>query len=1111
MRLLDDASLRQIEAANPRASTWLSANAGSGKTKVLIDRVALSLLEGVEPARILCLTYTKAAASEMQVRLFERLGKWAMSKEAALRDELVSLGVEAPFSAEKLAAARQLFARAIETPGGLRIQTIHSFCASLLRRFPLEAGVSPLFIELDERSATLMREEIVDDMAQDKAAQQVADMAAVYANQDFDTVMQTVIKHQMAFHPPKTAQDIWKSLGLDIDFDIGKLVGQVFLGNEANLFSQIIPILRTDGVTMQRLALVLAGINAQNPGFGDYAALKEALLVKTGQDEGQPKKNIPSKKSSAEMGDLKAPLIDLMNRLSDARDQELALLAAQRNLALHRFAQAFLPLYHQRKSERAALDFDDLITRAGALLTDPSVAQWVLFRLDGGVDHILVDEAQDTSPAQWKVIELLAQEFTAGKGARDIERTIFVVGDKKQSIYSFQGADVGAFERMKLHFATRLSESNQALQDLALEHSFRSAPAILRLVDNCFDINGRNALGGSFRHLAHKVNMPGLIELWPAIDKSAAPEQGAWDDPVDLVQDTHHSARLGLLVAERIDQIIKAGTVISVKGTLRPVHEGDFLILVRSRSQIFIQIIRACKSLGLAVAGADRLNLSAELAVKDVAALLAFLATPEDCLSLAEALRSPLFGLSEVDLFKLAHNRTGYLWTSLRQSDQHPEALAILTDLRDQSDYLRPYDIIERVLTRHQGRQRLLTRLGLEAEDGIDALLTQALTYEQTEVPSLTGFLAFLQTDDVQLKRQMDSAGRQIRVMSVHGAKGLEAPIVILPDCADRPTKDSDELILLENGLLSWKTAKSGSPKIIDEARGKRRALALQEESRLLYVALTRAQSHLIVAAAGKVTGADAWYNQISAAMLAIGAETQKDGRLVYAEGVWPDPMPTAPIAQIASLTLPNWALCPAPKAQRPEQALSPSSLGGVKSLDGPIMDTDLDATTYGTLLHLLLEHLPRVNPHERLVLANNLLGSALDAKALKDEALALLDNPSLAAIFSPTALAEVALTARVDGVPILGKVDRLIIAPDHILAVDFKSNRQQPKQARDIPLGLLAQMRAYSLALAQIYPKTPIKTAILWTKTGELMPIDPVLFDALPPIGTPVLPLSTF
>lgn len=223
MRLLDDASLRQIEAANPRASTWLSANAGSGKTKVLIDRVALSLLEGIEPARILCLTYTKAAASEMQVRLFERLGKWAMSKEAALRDELVSLGVEAPFSAEKLAAARQLFARAIETPGGLRIQTIHSFCASLLRRFPLEAGVSPLFIELDERSATLMREEIVDDMAQDKAAQQVADMAAVYANQDFDTVMQTVIKHQMAFHPPKTAQDVWKSLGLDIDFDIEKL------------------------------------------------------------------------------------------------------------------------------------------------------------------------------------------------------------------------------------------------------------------------------------------------------------------------------------------------------------------------------------------------------------------------------------------------------------------------------------------------------------------------------------------------------------------------------------------------------------------------------------------------------------------------------------------------------------------------------------------------------------------------------------------------------------------------------------------------------------------------------------------------------------------------
>jgi ATP-dependent helicase/nuclease subunit A len=826
------------------------------------------------------------------------------------------------------------------------------------------------------------------------------------------------------------------------------------------------------------------------------------MLTKSGNNAGQPNLKIPTKKSKDEMGDLAHDLVAFMRRLADARESELGLFAAQRTLALHRFARAFLPLYHLRKNERAALDFDDLINRAGSLLTEPSVAQWVLFRLDGGVDHILVDEAQDTSPAQWKVIELLAQEFTSGKGARDINRTIFVVGDKKQSIYSFQGADVGAFDRMKLHFSQRLSESNQPLKDLALEHSFRSAPAILALVDSCFNIDGRKALGGDFKHLAHDSDMPSIIELWPVIEKSSAPEKGSWDDPVDLVQDTHHTARLGHVVAKRIKDMIDAGTRIHVKGSLRAVHEGDFLILVRSRSEVFTQIIRACKAQGLAVAGADRLNLSAELAVKDIASLLGFLATPEDCLSLAEALRSPLLGLSEANLYSLAYMRKGYLWAELRQSDKHSETLKVLNDLRDQADYLRPYDIIERILTRHQGRPRLLTRLGPEAEDGIDALLSQALIYEQTDVPSLTGFLTFLQSDDVQIKRQMNNAARQIRVMSVHGAKGLEAPIVILPDCADKSPIDSDELITLESGLLSWKTSKFSSPKIIKDARQKRQDQAQDEELRLLYVALTRAQSHLIVAAAGRTTGANAWYNQIQVAMRAIGAATQADGRMIYTQGVWPTPLRAAASSPDIGVTLPDWARLPAVKPQRPLQAVSPSGLTGAKAVAGPQEDSDFDATSYGTLVHLLLEYFPQATKAARPALAAKLLSDTPEGETIAREAMDLLDNPALDFVFGPCSFAEVSITASVDGFPILGKIDRLVVMPDYILAVDFKSNRLQPALAKDVPLGILAQMRAYALALAKIYPNLPIRTAILWTKTGQLMKIDQEILDRLPSIS---------
>ncbi|PZQ97702.1 MAG: double-strand break repair helicase AddA [Cereibacter sphaeroides] len=1099
----DAASERQVQAADPAASTWLSANAGSGKTRVLTDRVARLLLSGVEPQRILCLTYTKAAASEMQNRLFRRLGSWAMMDAARLSEELVALGIEAnQIGPGALAAARRLFARAIETPGGLRIQTIHSFCASLLRRFPLEAGVSPQFTEMDDRAAKILRADIVEEMSDHIAPGAVMDIARLFNGESLDELTSEVARSRGGLVPPLAKADALHSFGLPETACIETIFRDVILGDEPAWLPSAISVMGAGSSSDVKLAQILAGLNLEHPNHPALAHLEDALLFgKTAKEPFAAKIGVlPTKATRMALGGLLDSLEGLMGRVEAARSRRLALLAAERTAALHGFAAVFLPEYERRKSARGWLDFDDLIDRAHRLLTDPSVAQWVLFRLDGGIDHILVDEAQDTSPDQWRVIELLTQEFTAGQGARDIERTIFVVGDKKQSIYSFQGADLAVFDRMKAHFSARLAEVDTHLADLTLEHSFRSSPVLLRLVDHTFEGALGVDLGGDVKHIASRDTMPGRVELWPAIAPVKDPEPEHWYDPTDLVSNEHHSAQLANRIADEIRRIALEGIPIPTQKGLRPATAGDVLILVQRRSTLFAEIIRACKAAGLPVAGADRLKLGAELAVKDLVALLSFLTTPEDDLSLAAVLRSPLFGWTEGQLFSLAQGRFSYLWTALRdQAETHPETMRILRDLRDQADYLRPYDLIERALTRHGGRQRLLARLGDEAEDGIDELLSQALAYERSEVPSLTGFLGWLAADDLQVKRQMGESGGRIRVMTVHGAKGLEAPIVILPETQDRRAPDGSEIVTLADGTAVWRTSTDESPPAMIETMRIRREKAAAESLRLLYVAMTRAQSWLIVAAAGKTESEACWYNIIRAGMGRSGAIEGEDGVLRLGHETWPESADLATLAPSADIVMPNWALTSPAQIERPSPPLSPSDLGGAKVMPG---DTDpaleAGARRRGTELHLLLEHLPLWPDHERAALAMTLMADSPDTASLRlAEADLVLSHPDLAHVFAAAALAEVPIAGKIGGRLFTGTIDRLIATDERILAIDYKSNRLIPPVAEHTPEGILRQMGAYSALLEQVYPDRPVEVAILWTGGPVLMPLPRALVMA--------------
>lgn len=1109
MKQRDAATEVQITAARPDRSTWLSANAGSGKTRVLTDRVARLLLDGIDPQHILCLTYTKAAASEMQNRLLGRLGKWAMLADAALTEELQKLGANAQITPDTLRHARRLFARAIETPGGLKIQTIHSFCSGLLRRFPLESGVSPQFTEIEERMAAQLRSEIVENIANGPDAAKLYTVARQYSEENFEKLTAEIVRHQSLFETPLTDDALAKLYNQTPGLTADQITAQALPDNARELLAALIPTLQSSGPRDQTAGAKLARITALD--FTALPVLESVFLTGKGAKTPFSAKigGFPTKPCQQTLADIMPQLEQWMLAIEATRDPRLALDAMQKTRALHDFAQVFLPAYAHAKQLRGLLDFDDLILRARALLNNPDVAAWVLFRLDGGIDHILVDEAQDTSPVQWQVIERLTQEFTSGQGARaNTLRTIFVVGDKKQSIYSFQGADPREFDRMKDDFAARLKAADNPLQVMGMGYSFRSSQAVLSVVDHTFENAEPSGFTPDQPHLAFKSALPGRVDLWPIVPEPADAETPDWHMPVDVKAPNDPDILLARQVAAQIHHLIETKHPIPASeavGGVHPSHPaqaGDFLILVQRRSPLFHEIIRECKALYLPIAGADRLKVGAELAVRDLEALLSFLATPDDSYSLAVALKSPLLGWSERDLYGLAQGRAqNHLWAELRdRAEEFPATMAVLNDLRKNADYLRPYDLIERILTRHHGRHNLLARLGFEAEDGIDALLSQALAFEQNAVDSLTGFLVWMAADELEIKRQMGSAGNRIRVMTVHGAKGLESPVVILPDTGKRDIKINAQLVPADNTVL-WKTLADTSPGKITAVTERMKTAEKAERDRLLYVAMTRAEKWLIVAAKDLGKTGETWYDKVNEGMTRAGAvphDFANGTGLRLTHGDWADnsPIDTPPPAPLETALPPYFTTPPTAPAVQP--TLSPSDLGGAKALPGePGLDEDA-ALKRGRQIHRLLEFLPGTPTDQWPQVAAHLLAHGDDAAtgaelgALLAEATNVLTEPDLKPLFA-AALAEVPVSARskvLNGRRIHGKIDLLVIRDDHILAVDFKSNMSVPDTPTDCPDGLLRQMGAYGEALQLIYPKHRIETAILWTRPATLMPL---------------------
>ncbi len=1129
----------QRRAADPDRSVWVTASAGSGKTKVLSDRVLRLLLAGTPPARILCLTFTRAAAAEMAVRINDSLGKWTVIDDRSLDAEIEALTGEPPEPALRT-RARRLFAAVLDTPGGLKIMTIHAFCQSLLARFPLEAGVAPHFRLLDDRSAAeLMAEAEENLLSSADAAPAIADALAEITRHVDDNRFRELMKalRDQRGRLRTALGGALDEAGLDrlrarLRARLGVAEGEteetiVAAACAEGAFdraglARAVKRLREGSATSIARGNTIADWLAADPAgraarFDDYL---RAFLTKA---DAPRAKLLPQKAAEEDPAAFDA-LCAEQDRLLKALDRRKAAGVAEASMALLRLGAAILAEYAREKARRARLDYDDLIAMAAALVAEEGVAPWVLYKLDGGIDHILVDEAQDTSPGQWKVIAAIADEFFAGIGAREIRRTLFIVGDEKQSIFSFQGADLDALAEMRAHFAAKAEDAESPLREEPLTRSFRSTAEILAAVDAVFAREEARAgvvfADRKVTHSSNREGQAGLVELWPPAEADPHPKPDPWTPPAERQTAAQADERLAAAIAGTIAEWLECGERLEARD--RPIGLGDIMVLVRRRGALVGALARAFKQRGIAIAGSDRLVLTSQMAVMDLIALGQALLLPDDDLTLACVLKGPLVGLDEDALFALAHERPGSLWRALEERRAEREdfaaAHALLSALLARADFTPPFELYAEILGAGGGRRRLVARLGEDANDAIDEFLALALDYEREAVPSLQGFLHWLAAEETEVKRDLERARDAIRIMTVHGAKGLQAPVVFLPDTTGLPMADKTSLLWLRDAppLLLWPARKERDDPVCRAARAEMRERELAEYRRLLYVAMTRAEDRLYVCgvkpANRKTIPEESWYALVAAGLEAvaepfeIGPAARDAGlagkglRLAGRQTAKPaTDRAAASEAEAAAAPLPPYARRTPPPEPAPPRPLAPSRAPSAEPAAlSPLAGRSGERRYHrGRLIHRLLQRLPEIPPERRAEACRRFLaqpGHGIDPEAQAEiaaETLAVLEDPRFAALFGPGSRAEVPLVGMVGGRVIAGQVDRLVVGEDTVSVIDYKTNRPAPTRVQDVPEAYLDQMAAYRAVLARIYPGRAIHCALLWTDGPRLMALD--------------------
>jgi ATP-dependent helicase/nuclease subunit A len=1114
----------QARAADFASSVFVSANAGSGKTYVLTQRVINLLLQGINPSKILCITYTKAAAANMANRVFETLAQWITLDDDAF-DQRIAETTGRPPSAAQRALARRLFATALETPGGLKVQTIHAFCTQLLHQFPFEADVAARFEVLDDSATTELLDRLMLGVMRDAANDPDGDLGralttaiASAADVTFKEVIADTIRKRdlvdawvnRAGGVPEAIAQLTQAFGLAPGDSLQAVDDEYFsaaLLPEAD-WQALIDIAADSDKKTERDLIDRLGAARAATGDERVKAFRSVFCT----NELTPRKNLLTKDVAHANPEWSARLLAEQTRICALIEREHKLRARDRSAALLIIVSAVIGQYAREKDRRGLLDYDDLIDKTLRLFETTSAA-WVLYKLDLGIDHVLVDEAQDTSPKQWQIIKTIVSEFAPGGSRENTRRTVFAVGDEKQSIFSFQGAVPASFAEMRDYFDGLFTKAGAEFRSEKLPYSFRSSPVILNAVDEVFSYEtahrGLTHDNTKTVHDAVYRDAPGEVEIWDMIaaDPKDADKEG-WDAPFDTTMETSPAIKLAGKIGRAVKRWCDAGT--------RP---RDVLILVRQRGPSFEAVIRALKREGIAVAGADRLVLTEHIAVMDLLALGDALLLPDDDLALATVLKSPLFGISEDQLFTLAYARKGPLRSSLRKKADDDLSLAaanrVFDELANAARDMTPFAFYAHLLGPLKGRQQMLARLGPEANDPLDEFLNLALDYERRETPSLQGFLHWIRVAQSEVKRDMEMDRDEVRVMTVHGAKGLEAKNVILIDSTTVRPEGAYPPRLLTTPLdnvgadakaLVWGTRQALDVGPMTAAREATRNAARNEYRRLLYVGMTRAAARLVVCATRGVNKApeECWYQLVCDALKPLATEeTDADGDPVWrmrkgaAAAAPQDNEPSAPRA-----ASPDWLRQVVASSKLRRRILTPSDSGEDEParFAGP---SDRDKALHrGTLFHRLMQSLPDIAPERRADAARAYLARDTDLSEAEhaeilDRVFAVLDDTRFAPLFASGSRAEVSVAGLVGDLEVPGQIDRLAVTDTQVLIADYKTNRPAPTRIDNVPPAYVRQLALYRALLRQIYPQKKIRAALLWTETPELMELSDAAMDA--------------
>ncbi|HSQ98164.1 MAG TPA: double-strand break repair helicase AddA [Rickettsiales bacterium] len=1111
--MIEEIKRKQSIASNPEYSIWTSASAGSGKTTVLVKRLLRMLLSGIQPSKILCITFTNTGAVEMRNRINSRLARWLSLDDKELEEEIVSLEGDYTNINEKVKRARTLFAKILDYSNDFKILTIHSFCQQIIKRFPLEANIIPNFKIADEIASSELLLQAKDELLKinNPEVKEAVKYVFTYVNEDqFINLLQQTIgqKDNLLYLKSKfnttegVINEIRKSFDLKLEDNIEALENDFLSKLDLSIFNdELINDIENIG---KQTDLKFIRFFKKEFNLNEYI-----LLFLTQENKMRTKvltndviKNFPQLTDFSEFEAL---------RVFDFIEKRNNLINFEFTANFLRLVYCIFDIYSALKKDAGYLDYSDLIFETDRLLNDSKYknlngenpySNWINYKLDEGIDHLLIDEAQDTSPIQWDIVRSITEEFFSGYGQKEnLNRTIFVVGDEKQSIFSFQGADPSNFHLILKEYEKKINDCGKKFENIFLETSFRSLKSILSITDEIFKEpfrkNAISKLQNIIKHNIVRQDGLGKVEIWPLVENDIKKPEKTEEIPnweINYLEEIEltNKQKLAETISKEVNTWFQKGKIIFSRKdrVFRPLKYSDIMILVKKRDKDFINyLIRQFNKYNIPTMGNDRFNLSESIISQDIISLCKFVLFNEDDLNLANIIKSPILSMTEGDLYKLCkykNENNCSLWSALCNNE-------FLNDLIEKSQILTPYEFLFYLFETKNIRKKFKERFLYLADEVLNEILNIANDYEKNHNnATLLSFIEFLEKSDLEIKRDMDQSANEIKIITVHSSKGMESPIIILPD-----TNHTLGQIQKIDSVLDYKIdgcdftlpILTKEKTIFTENLVKERIKKDAEEEylRLLYVAITRAENELYVCDCKKKSiNENCWYEILRQSINNTNPKTRKSEN--FKEDILyigdEDKFDNSQKTEINSIEIQDEINSIIPiilqsKDSKEESKIINPSLYYAENIISKPHEESINIQK-GKLVHKLLEILPEAKEKEKI--ADIYLKNSQYKNEIKDTVFNILDK--FKHLFEKNSKAEVAVFGKIGNDIISGQIDRLTITEDKVFIIDYKNTNYLPKQ---VPEKYKKQLELYKILLEKIYPDKIIECYILWTSFGKI------------------------